>query len=187
MPSGEIRNLDTMLCDLLEHYQPGETGVNGLNGALVVTLPVPYWGEYAYYQAGQQGMSAGEGSAQTLLLVPENERWVLDYLHVQRTGGGDNDITGLQITHPSGYSTDPNSLVDRFINLSTNATLVYWPDPAGRQANVQYYNGGPSILLEPGSIVQVAPGGTGVAGTTFNYRSHTRRMKYTRARLPYLT
>ena len=176
-PSGVMAGLNASLIALLRNFQPGDLGVCVVDEKIQLSLPIAEWATWGWNQQDTITLGAGASAVVTVFTVPNDERIWLDYARCGRSSG-DNDFRAIQITPPAGYS----SLAANYsiMSLATLATSIYWP--SGQQtADVDVP--GP-ILLEPGTIIQLLPGGTGVAATNVRIDINMRRTKMVRALAP---
>lgn len=180
-PVGVMAGINASLISMLRNFSPGDLGVCVVDDKLQLALPISLWDWYAFWErADTASILAGASTPTTLATVPNDERWLLEALRIERTSG-DNDLDGVDLVYPAGYfSGDSRS---RFLSLaSASDGVLFWPDPGGQQTWTQYQAG--PILLEPGTVLQVEPDGTGVSATVFRGRIATRRTKIIRAMVP---
>jgi len=179
-PAGVVAGLNASLLHLLANFKPTDLGVCALADNLQITLPLSNWDWYSFWQrVDTASITAGSGTWTDFLTVPNDERWWLDSIRLERVSG-DNTADGVDLVYPEGYySVDARN---RFLVLSTAGPDLFWPDPGGQQTWDQYSNS--PILLEPGTVLQVDPSGAGVAATIFRARIATRRTKLIRAMAP---
>jgi len=178
--AGEIPGLDRAFLELLRAYRPSELGPCLISDTLHVSLPYPEWNQWSWLAAPTITVAIGVSTLHPVFTVPMDERAWLMAMRVNRSSG-DNLVLGLNITMPEGYYEDSASF--EFSQLTVAATTTFWPD-SNRQTLTIGYELGP-ILLEPGSIVNMRPSGAGSAETVFGSTVFLRRMKLTRALVPY--
>lgn len=179
-PVGVMAGLNSSLLEFLANFSPGDLGVCVVDERLQLTLPIPDWGVYSFFDCGDLVVAAAEDDPQTICTVPTNERAWVDGVRAQVTAG-DNLLSRIQVVNPAGYGTD-DRVVD-LISITTSGGHVWWPDPGGKQAVSWILSTGP-LLLEPGSSLRLDLNGTGVAATTVRYEALLRRSKLVRALAP---
>lgn len=177
---GWIRNLDTVLCDILSHYVPNAGGVDSVSDAAQVTLPLPDWAQYPWMSYTVQTLAIGESALEVIYTVPDDMRLWLDNVVTQRNSG-DNNAFGIAIIPPAAYFTGA-AAHHRVIQLVTADPNIFWPDPGGLQPS-RWVCTGPQ-LLEPGTAISLDPDGSGSSETIFRSWVRGRAMKLTRARTP---
>lgn len=176
---GEIQSLDGALRDFLTHYDPGQLPF-GIQ-TCVITLPLPDWATFSYLVNDvTPSISAGSSDRVNMYRVRQDERAWLDAVRVVRVSG-DNNIADVGVTFPARYFEGDDGFGVLTI-LQTPATNLWWPDRGGKQTiNVDVP--GP-VLLEPNTVVQFLPDGSGVGATVFRFYLWLRRTKIIRAQLP---
>lgn len=174
--------LTTVLEAARAYRQYGAPPGGFISDDLQLALPIPMWAEYGYVVNGTHNLTAGQATAQTAFAVPGDERGWLDGYSAVRTGGGDGLALGIQITYPAGYRDGAG--VATLMRLTAGATDVWWPYTGGAHQSVARAIPEGPIFLEPGTLVQIVPNGTGVAATTFDFEIILRRMKLFRANAP---
>lgn len=175
---GEITGLEATLRDYLTHFQPED--LTRIFGSFI-TLPLPEWHEWSYFQAGTTAsISAASSSRVALWTCPLNERVWLESARLVRASG-DNTALVMTTNFPADYSDGGQEM--GLIRLSAGSPDLFWPDPGGAQTIVYQGPAGP-LLLEPGSDIGFYPGGDGVAASTFDFNICTRRQKTVRALVP---
>jgi len=177
---GDVPGLDQMLCDMLDHYQPGVNGVAGLAPALATVLPIPDWGVYSYLAYATVALSAAQSGTILAYTVPADRRAWIDSVLFQRQSG-DNDWLAISIIPPTGYF-EGTPATYYMLQLGAGATNIYWPDPGGKQT-VDWIVPGP-ILCEPGTTVNIDPTGAGAGASVVRVGVRMLMMKAVRARLP---
>jgi len=181
---GEIRDLDVALLDVLAHYQPGQQGVHGLGGTVVVTLPVPNWAEFSWLEEGFiQVLTVDPAGRQVMFTVPQNERWIL-HTAVASRQSGDNTLTRLFVSPTSDYRTDAGTTGwDYLFELTTPVTSIWWPDPQGIQTGITNYTP-PPLMMEPGTQFGLFHNAAGTVNTIWNYGVRVTRCRLVRVRAP---
>ncbi len=177
---GDVVRLNNALLDYMRAYTPSPEGVCYLHDQMAITLPLPEWAWYAWFETLTANLTAGQGTDETVFTVPGDERIYLDGIVAVRTGG-DNNIDGLTVAYPTGYFA--GAAVATIIAV-TATTIVFWPDPGGLQTTT-YVQGNPPLLLEPGSVIAISPDGSGVSASTVLLQISMRRTKIVRALVPY--
>jgi hypothetical protein len=139
------------------------------------------WAYWSYYEELRVGpVAAGFAGEFTLFQVPDDERWDLEHIRVNRVG--DNTITQLALDFAAAYrSSTGTSMILTYLN--TAADRIYWPDPANTQSQLFSVSATP-LKVEPGTYCRVGTSGAGVATTQFDYHFWVRKTKITRALVP---
>lgn len=182
--SGVLGNLDKSLLELLAAYRPGSVGVCWVPPTMLPVLPVPDW---SYQTNVQQGtatqVGAGVQAYQTIYTTPMDIRAWLYAFWVLRSAG-DNEIDGLRLSFPGGYTNDAAEGTVNLVRPATavGAGYVFWPDNGNSQTNALSIPG--PILLEPGTQVELSTDGTGVSGTDYVYSIAMRQTKIVLAHTP---
>lgn len=182
-PSGVMGGLNRTLISLLANYEPGPVGVCVIDDKLQLALPLPEWPRTQHlYNGATASIVASATVNQTILTVPNDERWWLEYIRVDRASG-DNTALQFRLVFPVGYFTGTAEVP--LMDISTAAAAMYWPDLRGEQT-VDYLVDIPptGLLLEPGTVIALAPSGAGVAATIFNYWAIVKRTSIVRAFAP---
>lgn len=175
--TGVAVGLDQALLAFFQSYRPGELGTNQISPNLQLTLPISLWDWSSYYhRLTSPSITAASSVTVPVLTVPQDERWEVTSLRVER-GSGDNTLNGVDWVFPAGYFF--GSSQSRFVVLSTAAPTIFWPDPGGQQTWDEYERD--PFLLEPGSVLELAPSGAGVAASTFIVKLNCRRTKLIRS------
>lgn len=179
-PAGVMAGLNASFLALLANFSPSDLGVCVLDEKLQVSLAIPDWATYSYFESlASPSIDAASSTSVTLLTVPQDERWHLDQVRATRASG-DNTALSFCLVYPAGYFAGDARNV--FIRAGSPGSILFWPDPGNGQSVDQYQS--PSILLEPGTILELDPGGAGVAATIFTVTMATRRTKVIRTRAP---
>jgi len=177
----DMPGLDKALQESLRTYREGdEVSASAILPDIGVTLPVPAWGEAAFYNVGSANFGIGSSSTLTLMVIPSDERAWLDGIICTRASG-DNNMRALEVTQPLGYRSGTGK-VDIMFLLVGDAN-IYWPDPSAEQGVFRAIKVGP-LLLEPGATVGLVANGDGVAATVFDTVILRRRMRMIRATPP---
>lgn len=180
LSSGEVPGLTQSLISLLRDYRPGDLGIKDLDAAIDVSLPVPEWAWWGWYdEVIGSTVSAGSAADHVVYTVPQDERAWLDSFVMNRAAG-DNLTDRLYLTWPTGYFAGENSEI--LIRVASGAQVVAWPDNGGRQ-DADFIVAGP-LLLEPGTTLGYRSTGAGVSGTTFRHHINMRRTKIIRTIVP---
>ncbi len=180
---GVFRGVQAALLAFMESYRPGPEGVCAVEAVARVDLPIELWAWWSWMEhVLTASISAGNTDPVTLYTVPLDERCWLDSIILERASG-DNDIDGIQLVWPDPYREGGDANGTELALLSTSAPALWWPDSGGVQANVDRMRPGP-VLLEPGHLIRMTPGGAGVAASTFRAEICMRRTTVTRALVP---
>ena len=179
--SGVIPGLDASLRNILQNYNPGSEGIGGISPSTSLVLPMENWAYWSYYEEDRVGpVAAGFTGEFTLFQVPDDERWDLEHIRVNRVG--DNTIQYLALGFAAAYrSSTGTSMILTYLNSA--ADRIYWPDPADTQSQLFSVSAGP-LKVEPGTSCLVGASGAGVATTQFDYHYWVRKTKITRALVP---
>lgn len=180
-PLGVMAGLNASLIALLRNFSPGDVGVCQIDDRLQLSLPIPNWAEWAWLESGTStSILAGATTTTPVYTVPLDERATLHSLYMVRASG-DNLVDLFTLTIPDAYRGGGGSAELRLLNLTTPVASAFWPHE-GSQTVDNYVK--PPVLLEPGTVINIAPDGTGVAASTFNYWIYMTRTKIIRALAP---
>ena len=179
-PRGSLPGLDDTLRDVLRSYRAGDVGIEEVSARIQVVMDIPAGMEYGWVEDVTAAYTAGQSTAEVVFTVPGNERaylaaWVSERLT------GDNDLRGMRITYPVGYWSGTGAI--NLVRTTAGVTRMFWPDMGNDQAINLKVDVSP-VLLEPGTLVELEPGGAGVAASTFYSRVLLRRWKIARALPP---
>jgi len=180
-PSGVMAGLNASLISFLRNFDPGSLGVCVVDDKLQLSLAIPNWDKFAFFQQGEITLAASQGGLGICRTVPMDERWEIQYFSCRRDTG-DNTYDTLVLDYPAGY-TEGGNTEHALVSLTTAATRIFWPDPAGIQT-VTHANNTYPILLEPGTNLSVNPSGAGVSASEVEYEIIGTRSKIVRAMEP---
>jgi len=179
---GVMPGLEQSIMDVLTQYRPGALGVCEVDPKIQITLPVhlwDWWDHFEFVTLPSQG--AGSTTAVTMFTVPTDERALLHMVRAARNSG-DNQVGTFNTVNPVGYRA--GSQAERpFQILATRIAAPFWPDPGATQALYISQVAAP-LLCEPGTLINLTPDGTGVAGTVWACSLSMWRSKLVRARAP---
>jgi len=177
---GGIENLDRALREYLRSYRPIEEGLNGIS-TCVIDLPVPDWSVFSWWETVTVNLTAAQATVGTIFTVPTDERAYIKFIRGARVTGDNNFLT-LRVTVPATYSG--GGVTYNLITLAAATTDLYWPDIAGRQT-VDYIVDAVPLLLEPGTVIETLPDGSGAGASTFTVVFNLMRTKLIRILAPY--
>lgn len=176
-----LDGIQPSLAELLRTYRNVGQGVCAVDPVMQVVMPVPSWAEYCWFERVEVNVPASDSDRVQFWIVPANERNLIEWLFAEQQSG-DNQSRGFTMVFPAGYEQTTTNQME-FIQITTAANgRTWWPDPGGIQV-VNQVQPGP-ILLEPGTILQMNPDGSGSAASVWNIFIRMTRTKIIRARPP---
>jgi len=177
----DMPGMDRTILETVRSFQQGpEPPASAVLSDMRISLPVPVWAEAAYVDNITSNYTAGQTISLTVLQIPANERAWLYGVQATRVSG-DNTVSRIRVVQPAAYGSGARAV--ELLQLGTGTTVIFWPDPGGKQTIDQGMLGSP-MLLEPLAIVQMTSDGAGAAGTAFDVQVVRHRIKLTRAEGP---
>jgi len=183
--SGVIPGLETAIAAILRNYNPGDIGICEVMDKLQLSLSVPYWAEYPWYNIERTAAVAGGfGGAITVYTVPMDRRYLVQAITAERVSGGDGSLTYIQLVPPGENVSAGAGTVVRLAQVEGNDNNMSWPNKAGVTTVAEIFHVPSPLLLEPGTLIQIRTAGTGVSATEWDTEVVGVMIPITRAMAP---